>query len=334
MKREFNVDILRLLSILVVLLAHYELVSSLYLKGTQGVVLFFFISGYCILLTAYRKESFQDFWKARFLRLLPTFFLCATIVVLVKRLFKTVRPDRLGSIADFFYSTICIPSLDIPCIMKNFVLKQDDYSFVDGAYWSLLVEFRYYFLFSLLWFVCKLRKSSIFLLLAFSYLSLYTQVAYTNRINDIFLYLVFFCFGMSYFEYSHKSKKVGLLGLILSLGSFLFFSWFGVKQVSFSLNSSTFGGYLACFFIFVLLMKVLKSNGHRSYPKITYLAILSYPVYLLHQDLGYIAIKLFVERGLNSTGAAIITILGITGIAHVVNILATKSLSFFVQSQH
>ena len=55
--------------------SHFGLIQFRYLDGALGVALFFMVSGYCISMTSLKKKNFFSFWKARYLRLLPLFFL-------------------------------------------------------------------------------------------------------------------------------------------------------------------------------------------------------------------------------------------------------------------
>lgn len=310
--REFNIDLLRAISILIVVMSHYGIVNNNWVTGVHGVVLFFFVSGYCILLTAYKKKDFFAFWKARYIRLLPVFFICSAVVGVLKTYFAEAIPYRFTSTKDMVYSTLCIPTFDLPCLKTN-------YFFTDGAYWSLLVEFRYYLLFSILWYVFKLRKSTIFVLLACSLAALYTQKNPGYRNNDFFMYLVFFSFGMAYYEFTHKSKAIGIVGGLSSLYAFLFFSWYEVKHTSLFLNRENFLFYLNYFLVFLVIMKIFENNGNFRNRYLTYLAILSYPIYLLHQDLGYIIIKKLSDIYLDPIAGAGVAFLAMVALAALIN---------------
>lgn len=148
--RLLNIDIIRIISLLIVMASHYNLEKFDNIDGTHGVVLFFFISGFCISMTSPKRKNFWDFWKARLIRLLPTLIACAATVTVFKWIFRPVIHHRMTGLNEFVLTSVCIPTLDIPCIIKNLLLEQHDYNFVDGSYWSLLVEFRFYFLFGLI----------------------------------------------------------------------------------------------------------------------------------------------------------------------------------------
>ena len=240
-------------------------------------------------MTSYKKDSFSKFWKARYLRLLPLFFLCTLIIQAFKSSLSWVRPDRMTHWPEYLLTNVCLPTLDIPCAM----LFRNDYTFVDGAFWSLLVEFRYYFLFSVLWYFLRLRKSVIFVLIAASFLSFYTQVNFTNRLNDFFLYLPFFSFGMSFYEFENGSKKIGFFGGFFSLAAFFILGLFEVQHISISLTHANLPLYFMCFVVFTALMLLFKNRNNLTFPALTHLAVLSYPIYLLHQEMGLIIIKLF-----------------------------------------
>ncbi len=148
-------------------------------------------------LTAHHKKSFLDFWSAGFWRLIPTFILCAFIVNCFENLFPNARPDRFQTWNDLAWNIACVPTLDIPCgILYLFTKKYGTYTTVDGAYWSLLVELKYYVLFSFLFYFLKLPRLRSILISLLGFLAFVTEFYFkssffNSRVNNFFMYLPF-----------------------------------------------------------------------------------------------------------------------------------------------
>src|SRR5689334_12828565 len=135
-----ELDGLRAISILLVLLAHFGLGN--FIPGGFGVTVFFFISGFLItrLLVAETKLtgtlSLRAFYVRRFRRLGP-----ALIVVIVFTTAGFIATNRFVSSgqlsAAFFY------------YMNYYVLSDAPQPLPLGALWSLAVEEQYYIVFPL-----------------------------------------------------------------------------------------------------------------------------------------------------------------------------------------
>lgn len=96
--------------------------------GWVGVQVFFLLSGYVIAFSASNATPFT-FARSRFLRLIPTIWICASITLIAKLLLDNQLPslDLLYS----YLSTLIIYPLGIH---------------IDVVYWTLTVECAFYFL--------------------------------------------------------------------------------------------------------------------------------------------------------------------------------------------
>jgi peptidoglycan/LPS O-acetylase OafA/YrhL len=115
----------------------FGLVGSIFFPfdfGAYGVQVFFVISGYVILMTLSKIKSLSDFAWSRFIRLYP-FFWVAVIFTTLWRIF--FGGDRVGA-GQFFANLTMVPDL----------WGSD---FVDGVYWTLLVELQFYIFLALVW---------------------------------------------------------------------------------------------------------------------------------------------------------------------------------------
>lgn len=118
--------------------------------GSYGVQLFFAISGFVIALTLDRCVNFYEFAVRRFARLWPAMALCATLTYLVVS--SIPMPAFTVSARNF------LPSLTfITPTPFNFITRSQGYGWMDGAYWSLFVEVRFYALIGALYFADRQR---------------------------------------------------------------------------------------------------------------------------------------------------------------------------------
>ncbi|HEY5349943.1 MAG TPA: acyltransferase, partial [Candidatus Lustribacter sp.] len=148
------VDGLRAVAVLTVLAAHIALhaphlsgpVYHAVIEGAHGVDLFFVLSGFCLAYPTLRKfrdgnaTSFRlvDFATKRLVRIVPPFYL-ATLVLLAVALIA-----RLTGRGSF---------LEIPPpqdILKSLLFIDGHVQLLNSSFWTLMVEFRWYFLFPIL----------------------------------------------------------------------------------------------------------------------------------------------------------------------------------------
>ncbi|WP_371154026.1 acyltransferase family protein [Jannaschia sp. 2305UL9-9] len=105
--------------------------------GGLGVSLFFIISGFVITLSLDRCENLRSFAALRVLRLWPTLFVCATLTFVVTSLFGPAELSR--DWVEYLISLTFVPPLH-----AGKIIGLSDLQWLDGAYWSLWVEVRFY----------------------------------------------------------------------------------------------------------------------------------------------------------------------------------------------
>ena len=148
------VDGLRALAVLTVLLSHVAthakltgVASHLLVEGAHGVDLFFVISGFCLAFPTLAKvrsglpASFDvaDFGAKRLVRIVPPFYI-ATIVLL------------LFDILPHLFARHAFPEglPDARSLVASLLFLDGNVQLLNGSFWTLMVEFRWYFLFPLM----------------------------------------------------------------------------------------------------------------------------------------------------------------------------------------
>ncbi|MGF1698656.1 acyltransferase [Vibrio lamellibrachiae] len=234
--------------------------------GTYGVDLFFIISGFIMCLTVERKTlNFSTFMKARFVRILPLYWLLTT-VALVIFLVKPSLVNSSGGVTSVWGSYSLIPNGD------RFLISNG---------WTLSYEFFFYLIFSSFLFLGKLQK----ILTSFSIVFLSVVGLLVVTTNPYFEFvtsslLLEFVMGILCYEVIKRkiiNKKVAVLLILFALLLLIFFNNHG--PVDSPLGSSLHAGLpmMMLFLGFVSLESVIPKN------KIIYeLGMASYSLYLLH----------------------------------------------------
>ena len=155
------IDSLRAIAILFVVIFHYTYhYESEYLLrtdqwrfelakyGWSGVDIFFIVSGYCIGMTIINTKNFIEFVVRRAARLYPGYLVCGLLTLIFYFYF-----DLPGREVDMFTGFMNL-------IFANFIPGMN-FKYIDGIYWALMVEIKFYLFFGLIFFLLKDLKKSI-----------------------------------------------------------------------------------------------------------------------------------------------------------------------------
>ena len=245
--------------------------------GYLGVELFFMISGY-VIPWSLRGRSVADFCAARFIRLYPTFWLAVALLAAVPPLLGEWRfhlPLRdtlvnLTRLAEFLGSP-----------------------YLDGVFWTLATELQFYALVAVVVGFLGFKRLPSALLVWLLLGCLVTTYAKASGGMPPYpggAFFMYFCFGAGCYFLSHLGERsastYALLGL--SLPMMLVHSIYkaGAAAAMFGTPFS-----LAVVIPVVLLSAALVFFSHRitlqKAAVITFLGGLTYPLYLLHENLGY-----------------------------------------------
>ncbi|RKH47604.1 acyltransferase family protein [Corallococcus sicarius] len=285
--RLVELDALRGLAALVVALYHFTAeYSDLYGHsaplwgeahfGKYGVQLFFAISGFVILMSLERMGRARDFVTSRAARLYPAYWTAVALTFTVVSLFGL--PDR-----EFSFQTALIN-----LTMLHELLRVPH---VDTVYWTLTIELSFYLLMFVLAYARALpRVISIFIVLVV--LQTLAELA-AQAMGMPFVarfagrpHLQFFALGVLAFKQSRgevsAASALALVGVCFAhevlVGSIAPLPVFGV----------------------VLGLCYALSRGALrwlTWRPLLFMGFISYPFYLVHQNIGYVVIRRLEAAG-------------------------------------
>ena len=287
-----EIDLLRFLAAISVVLHHYLFVGRMihgqvfnpypeleeYSKyGWLGVELFFIISGFVILMSA-ADGSLRRFVISRMVRLYPAFWACCTITFLALIIFGAGQhPPTAGQYL-------------INLTMFSEFLNVEP---LDGSYWTLFVELRFYALVAVV--LAFNRIDKIQPLLAYWLVaSILLELHPVNKLRFFLVvdYSAFFIAGAAF--YLVWSRRTTLARAAILLGSWALAMYETAREVSAfkTLFKSELNLYAADLlvsgFFLVMLMVSLGRTGFFKSARFQTIGALTYPLYLIHQEIGYL----------------------------------------------
>lgn len=287
-----EIDLLRFIAALAVVFFHYAfrghaadhlsnlpypLLAPLAKYGYLGVELFFMISGFVILMTA-SNANVKSFVISRISRLYPAFWIACTLtfavtVYLGAPRFKASFSEYLGNmtmLGEFF-----------------------GINALDGSYWSLFIELRFYLLIFLLLALKKIHHAETFLIV-WLVISFVLEIKPVAALETLFItdYAAFFIAGATCFLIWAESlslKKVLMLLSAWALSEYEVLSSLPSleKHYQTTFNRFTIIGIVSSFFL-ILLLIAQRWTGLLAHKRWLVLGALTYPLYLIHQNIGYI----------------------------------------------
>lgn len=281
-----ELDALRGIAVIVVLTFHFSWRSEKVLPaargfasglewGHYGVELFFAISGFVILMTLRRTETTADFLISRFARLFPAYWVAIVLTTGIVALLgagELVKPPWVVAVNFSMLQYL----LYVPA--------------VDGAYWSLGVELAFYVCMAALWRRRLLDRIESVLLgwiaLKFAW---WLVPALPTRMGMLIAedYIPWFAIGMAAYRVHAGERRWWEQAAVLILG----FLSVAITDIVEAPGSPWV--YLGTIAVFVLIVE-----GRMRWlanPPLLWLGALSYPIYLIHQNVGY-AVMAWLER--------------------------------------
>ena len=269
--------------------------------GWVGVYLFFMISGFIIYLTIQKKNGLTDFLIARLSRLMPPYWTAILLILLLEPLHAELyHLANRNQVTESVLNMLMIPDL--------FKVR-----YLDGAFWSLFVEVKFYILFGLLWKWVNLKNHRNYFLsfLVLISLSLFESLTHRIPFGENFSYFLFFWLGIAACKVSTERLSYGsyaILTGITALCSLGFYRDGAELVIAIPLFSFLFVGAERFFFRQPLRAVALLSP-------LIFLGRISYSYYLIHQPVGYLLLGALGILSLNYNAAAVLAFLFCTGAA-------------------
>ena len=275
-----ELDALRGLAAFAVFLFHFQLFDYGYL----GVHLFFIISGFVIFLTAKSVKKPSDFVIARFSRLYPTYWVCLLLT------FAVLYVGR---------GDVTFSQLAYNLTMFQAFLGEKN---VDGAYWSLTEELVFYVIVFAALMLGLINRVKLWtggmLLLALGGLFLDPEASgLQNNVQAVVKYFNLFVAGIIFYHIylDQKIKITHAAGLILCLGIALMYGYGSYLPY---FNHSIEIVVICSFFALFTLLVLGRLAFLQKYKWMLFMGEISYPFYLLHQEIGLTFRRLFATENL------------------------------------
>ena len=339
-KREYfaNLDMLRFLAALWVVITHYGYIgpatgvtgygvtdsafaASFFKYGYLGVPLFFILSGFVIAHVSANASGWKDapqFMANRISRLMPAFWACMTISAIALAFFGL--PDMV-SIQTWFANLILLPQ----------ILGQP---FVDGVYWTLVLEFVFYTWVFILVGFGLFHKHLLAICSVWLVISLSNILVFEIAVLELLFITYFsgaFVAGMVIWHARRNRWTMTHLMLmaysVLSLGLGIqdlgtrtdYPEFFAAPSFSISILWAFICIGIVFLGIFLKDVPVKKSFALA-------LGAISYPLYLLHQEFGYAVLRHATDMGLNPLFMGLVLIGFFVGLAYLVHLTLEKPI--------
>ncbi|MEU6895702.1 acyltransferase [Streptomyces sp. NPDC046557] len=252
--------------------------------GWMGVQLFFLISGFVICMSCWGRSA-RDYFTSRVVRLYPAYWVGVLITAVVVNSASTVRAGR--------------KSMSISEILTNLTMLERPLGVTeaDGVYWTLWIELRFYLLFAIVAVMGLTYRRVLAFCGIWMILAVITPSVGSALMDTLFMPqdAPYFIAGVALYLIYRFGVNPLLLGVVV-------FSWLVAQnRLHYTAGSYEFEvhGKLswtvmaivsgACFL--VMLAAATGALNWIRWKGLTVAGALTYPVYLLHQELGWAMIR-------------------------------------------
>jgi peptidoglycan/LPS O-acetylase OafA/YrhL len=269
-------------------------------QGHYGVDLFFILSGFVIMMTLTRTRDAYEFAASRVARLWPAYLACMTLTWAGLTL-ANERWPLPTSVNKFLFNLTMMPDVF-------------GYGYIDGSYWSLFYELAFYALAAAAYYLGGGRRIE---LLCFGWLVVSVAFHVLNRqgaigrwgsLVQLYMALKFApLFVMGVMLYRIRSESGGRTSwaiLVLAWGCC------GLGAPYHTDGPIPGWGYFLLAGALASLVWAATREGSvlAKLRPVVFLGTISYPLYLIHQNLGYLAIRRLTAAGVGPHAAVLIAI--------------------------
>jgi len=287
--------------------------------GWLGVQLFFLISGFVILMTLERTSGFLQFMRRRWLRLFPALLICSALVFLTAPLLPE-RPLGVPFWGDVIPGLLLVDPDTIRAATGLSI------GMLEGSFWSLFVEFKFYIVFGLIYFMMGEKAAMAGIFAIFSAWAL-CRVGLKMRPDSVTLqhakavfdvvganYYAWFAAGAMYF----KQVKTGRMAWGVGAFFMSLMAAFSFGQVL----EPKIAGFVVCA-IFALSMWSKAVQYVLQVRPLLFVGFISYPLYLLHEN-ALVALTVKLGRWAPSIPATMLPVVPVLFLMAIAWIVAKK----------
>jgi len=313
-ERFAGLDALRGIAAMMVLVFHFstrfgqiyspsDTLGFTFVGGKLGVQLFFMISGFVILMTLDRTSHPIDFLVSRFSRLYPVFWVAVLITGAVE-----------------LSTHILAQGYDLRTVLMNLLMFHGylHVADIDGAYWTLQVELFFYLCMLAIWLVHGARNFRPVLAvwlgvsLVASFLLAYTKMRVPTFLVELAVldYIPWFAVGMLIFLRKREgAHAMDPLLMVLALSS-----------ISINKDTQTWIGWVMATYTVVLHVAITRPPRWLVARPLVWLGALSYPLYLVHENLGYTLMLTLDKAGVSAWPSFACAVAGALALAWLLHV--------------
>ncbi|OKI48981.1 acyltransferase family protein [Micromonospora sp. CB01531] len=331
MRRLYELDLLRIIAAVAVVVFHYTF--SAWMQGVSpveflgfgklsrygylGVDLFFVISGFVVLLSAWGRSP-RQFVVSRIVRLYPVFWVAVTLTAVV----SVVSGKFAISLVQYLAN---LTMLNAAANIEN----------IDVVYWTLWAEIRFYLLVFVLAWIGITRRRVLLTLWSWLALTGFMQLRLLPGAADLLLQTTF----SHYFIAGMALSLVYRFGMTWEIAAILLLSYANAIYRGLGFASDVADRYDTVFHpwvivgviwvIFIAMVLIaLKSTAPLARPWFSVAGSLTYPLYLVHAHIGFVLLAWLGPLVAPYTGMKwallVALIIGMGLLAHAMHVLIER----------
>lgn len=295
-----------------------QLPSWQFSSGYYGVNLFFIISGFVIFMTLDRTRRPMDFVVSRFSRLFPAYWCAIALTFTITHVLGL--PGKTVSIGTAFANLAMVHGL--------FYVPH-----VDGVYWTLEVELLFYFGMYLLFRSGRLDRvfEAMLALLALRLVYvLFARVfgvdlSWTLSRLLILEYLPWFALGVATYRLAHPSPTLPVRRCLVLAGAAL---------LTLLVADSPFVAGLGLALLLLVYAAVSGRLPWLRHTALVWFGTIAYPLYLLHENIGWSIQLRALAMGLPTDVAVVIAALAAVALAAALHSLVERPAMDWIRARY
>lgn len=290
--------------------------------GQVGILLFFLISGFVIMMTLERSSGLVDFTTRRMARLWPAMLFCATLSAIMQNTwgdtyhYPVPGIDMEVTLLDYLSSILFFP----PHLAAQYLgFEKEGAYWVEGVYWTLWHEVRFYALIAVvfllsprawfLWVWAGLQAAATGLDMLGAFRNELYPLGFKAHLLFQPVFLCWFSLGLSSYLLWSGRRDLALFVIValavlamivpdliaIGPGEIRLAEGMGIRLAAYAMIFTPFGLFLTG----SRLLSVLRTR-----PFIA-IGLASYPLYLFHEAPGMIAVMFGNSLGLPPVAVAL-----------------------------